>query len=37
MFTNWFTNVYQCKNYEICDTILPDWWYECKGSYLHEL
>jgi hypothetical protein len=29
MFTN---GGIKCKNYEICDTILPDWWYECKGG-----
>ena len=24
----------KCKNYEICDTILPKWWFVCKGNYL---
>lgn len=24
----------KCKNYEICNDILPNWWYECKGYYL---
>lgn len=24
----------KCKNYEICNELLPDWWFECKGSYL---
>jgi hypothetical protein len=24
----------KCKNYEICETVLPKWWYECKGHYL---
>ena len=24
----------KCKNYELCDTILPKWWYDCKGTYL---
>jgi hypothetical protein len=24
----------KCKNYILCETILPKWWYECKGNYL---
>ena len=24
----------KCKNYVVCDTILPNWWFECKGHYL---
>ena len=24
----------KCKNYEICETILPQWWFECKNNYL---
>ena len=24
----------KCKNYEICNTILPEWWFDCKGHYL---
>lgn len=24
----------KCKNYELCDEILPTWWYECKGHYI---
>jgi hypothetical protein len=24
----------KCKNYELCNTVLPDWWYECKGHYI---
>ena len=24
----------KCTNHLICDTILPDWWYDCKGRYL---
>ena len=24
----------KCKNYEICEAVLPKWWFECKGSYL---
>ena len=24
----------KCKNYELCETILPIWWYDCKGCYL---
>ena len=24
----------KCKNYIICETVLPKWWYECKGCYL---
>jgi len=23
-----------CKNYEVCDGVLPKWWFECKGCYL---
>lgn len=24
----------KCKNYEICEGVLPLWWYGCKGNYL---
>ena len=24
----------KCKNYELCNDILPKWWWECKGNYL---
>jgi hypothetical protein len=24
----------KCKNYELCDTVLPNWWVQCKGKYL---
>jgi hypothetical protein len=24
----------KCKNYELCKTVLPRWWFDCKGSYL---
>jgi len=24
----------KCKNYELCECILPEWWFECKGNYL---
>lgn len=24
----------KCKNYELCKTVLPRWWYDCKGNYL---
>jgi hypothetical protein len=24
----------KCKNYEICQTVLPKWWFDCKGNYL---
>jgi len=24
----------KCKNYEICESILPSWWYDCKGHYI---
>jgi hypothetical protein len=24
----------KCKNYEVCDAVLPKWWWECKNSYL---
>ena len=24
----------KCKNYELCEAVLPKWWFECKGNYL---
>ena len=24
----------KCKNHELCEAILPKWWFECKGNYL---
>ena len=24
----------KCKNYILCESILPNWWFECKGQYL---
>ena len=24
----------KCKNFELCVTVLPKWWFECKGNYL---
>ena len=24
----------KCKNYELCNEVLPKWWFECKGNYL---
>ena len=24
----------RCKNYELCEAVLPKWWFECKGNYL---
>jgi len=24
----------KCENYELCKTILPNWWFECKNNYL---
>ena len=24
----------KCKNYIICECILPKWWFDCKGNYL---
>lgn len=24
----------KCKNYELCETILPKWWFDCKSNYL---
>lgn len=24
----------KCKNYIICESVLPNWWYDCKGHYL---
>ena len=27
-------NGIKCKNYKVCESILPDWWWECKEKYL---
>jgi len=24
----------KCKNYELCEAVLPKWWFECKSNYL---
>ncbi len=24
----------KCKNYELCEAVLPTWWFECKENYL---
>jgi hypothetical protein len=24
----------QCKNYVVCNTVLPKWWFDCKSNYL---
>jgi len=24
----------KCKNYELCEAVLPKWWYNYKGQYL---
>lgn len=24
----------KCKNWEVCGTGLPEWWWECKGRYV---
>ncbi len=24
----------KCKNYNLCQNVLPKWWYDCKGTYL---
>ena len=24
----------KCTNYELCESVLPRWWFECKGNYL---
>jgi hypothetical protein len=24
----------KCKNYTLCNSVLPTWWWECKRSYL---
>lgn len=24
----------KCKNYELCKTVLPEWWHDCKDEYL---
>lgn len=23
----------KCKNYLLCEAVLPDWWHDCKGCY----
>ena len=28
------SSIIKCKNYELCNETLPDWWFSCKGSYL---
>lgn len=27
-------NVIKCKNYEVCASVLPEWWFDCKGHYI---
>ena len=27
-------NLLKCRNYDICETSLPLWWWSCKGKYL---
>jgi hypothetical protein len=24
----------KCKNHIICESVLPYWWYNCKGHYM---
>ena len=24
----------KCMNYELCETVLPKWWYDCKACYI---
>ena len=24
----------KCKNYELCEAVLPKWWFDCKSNYL---
>ncbi len=24
----------KCKNYELCETVLPKWWFDCTDTYL---
>lgn len=24
----------KCRNYELCEAVLPKWWFDCKGQYL---
>lgn len=24
----------KCKNYELCESVIPKWWFDCKGKYL---
>ena len=23
----------KCKNYQVCNEVLPKWWFDCKGHY----
>ena len=33
--SNWQTDDgIKCKNYEVCEDVLPRWWYDCKENYL---
>ena len=33
-YTEEFGGGIKCKNYELCKSLLPKWWFECKGNYL---
>ena len=24
----------KCKNFELCEEVLPEWWFDCKNNYL---
>ena len=24
----------KCKNYELCESVLPEWWFDCKCTYI---
>lgn len=25
---------FPCKNFKLCGSVLPDWWWECKSNYI---
>jgi len=33
-FGEYDENGIKCKNYKLCEAILPSWWFECKANYL---
>ena len=24
----------KCKHFELCNSVLPKWWFECKATYI---